>query len=54
MFHCIGVRKKFDKIVPVHVDFEDFSWFNEEHKHCIERVAKWIIESDTFDLVLLK
>ena len=42
------VRKKFDKIVPVHVDFEDFSWFNEEHKHCIERVAKWIIESDSF------
>jgi len=42
------VKKKFDKIVPTHENFEDFSWFKNEHKHYIEAVAKWIIESDSF------
>ena len=42
------VKKKFDKIVPPHEDFEDFSWFNEVHKYVTEKIAKWIIEADSF------
>jgi len=42
------VRKKFDQIVPPHFDYENFSWFNEVHKDVIEKVAKWIIEADSF------